>query len=149
MDPDLQPDTVSLQIDATPEKVWGMVSDIKRMGEWSPECYKTFWIRRGKVFVGVNKDGKMRWTTFNKVTESVPGQTFAFRTFESGVEWRYAFAAQDGGTLVTESRDASRERTPFIKLFYKSMGGYDRRIDVIRAGMTATLERVKAAAEAR
>lgn len=147
MHPDPSADSVSVHIDASPEQLWGMVSDVKRMGEWSPECYKTFWVRPGKVFVGLNKDGLARWPTFNKVTSSEPGKSFAFRTFESGVEWRYTFTPQDGGTLVTESRDDSREHTPFIKVFYKPMGGYDRRIGVIRAGMAATLARLKAAAE--
>ncbi len=146
-------DTVSAQINASPEVLWGMVSDIKRMGEWSPETYKTFWLgwrRRpevGRRFVGVNKDGWMRWTTTSKIVEAEPGRVFAFRTFDSGVLWRYRFEANDGGTLVTEERDATRERTPLIRIFYKTMGGYDRRIGVIREGMQKTLERLKAAAE--
>lgn len=141
-------DSVSLQIDAPPETLWSMVSDVTRMGEWSPETFKTFWVRPGKVFVGLNKDGRARWPTFNTVVASEPGRVFAFKTFESGVVWRYTFTPQDGGTLVTESRDDSREHTPFIKVFYTPMGGYDRRIGVIRAGMAATLARLKAAAEA-
>lgn len=147
-------DRVSVLIKASPERLWGMVSDIKRMGEWSPETYKTFWLGRkrrpevGARFVGVNRDGRMRWPSTNKVVESEPGRVFAFRTFDSGVLWRYRFEAEGDSTRVTEERDPSRERTPLIKVFYKTMGGYDRRIGVIREGMQATLERLKEAAEA-
>src|SRR5688500_6065482 len=100
-------DSVSVQIKADPEVLWGMVSDIKRMGEWSPETYRTFWLwkRRPEVgarFVGVNRDGRMRWPTTNKVVESEPGRVFAFRTFDSGVTWRYRFDPDGDGTLVTE-----------------------------------------------
>jgi uncharacterized protein YndB with AHSA1/START domain len=147
-------DRVSVQVAATPETLWDMVSDIKRMGEWSPETYRTFWLgwkRRPEVgvrFVGVNKDGRMRWPTTSRIVEAERGRVFAFRTFDSGVTWRYRFEPAEGGTRVTEERDATRERTPLIRIFYKTMGGYDRRIGVIRDGMRQTLERLKAAAEA-
>ena len=30
----------SIDIDATPEQVWSLVSDLRRMGEWSPQARK-------------------------------------------------------------------------------------------------------------
>jgi uncharacterized protein YndB with AHSA1/START domain len=29
-----------IEIDAAPDRVWSVVSDVARMGEWSPECRK-------------------------------------------------------------------------------------------------------------
>ena len=29
-----------IEIDASPDQVWSVVSDLARMGEWSPECRK-------------------------------------------------------------------------------------------------------------
>lgn len=30
---------VQIHIEAPPEKIYTLVSDVARMGEWSPECY--------------------------------------------------------------------------------------------------------------
>ena len=35
---------VSLHIDAPPDRVWGLVSDITNMGEYSPEVIEAEWI---------------------------------------------------------------------------------------------------------
>ena len=37
---DLHAETV---IDASPEQVWAVVSDLRRMGEWSPQCRRCEW----------------------------------------------------------------------------------------------------------
>jgi dimethylaniline monooxygenase (N-oxide forming) len=84
-------DRVSAFVAADTVTVWGMVSDITRMGEWSPECYKAMWLtpKRGKgsVFLGLNKDRGLTWPSPAIVTESEPGKIFAFRA-ASGVIWR-------------------------------------------------------------
>lgn len=33
-----------IEIDASPQRVYELVSDITRMGEWSPECYRCEWL---------------------------------------------------------------------------------------------------------
>ena len=33
-----QTDTVGIEVAATPETVYALVSDITQMGRWSPEC---------------------------------------------------------------------------------------------------------------
>ena len=37
---------VSLHIDAAPEKVWALVSDVTRIGEFSPETFEARWTPR-------------------------------------------------------------------------------------------------------
>jgi hypothetical protein len=37
-------DRVTAFVAADPSTIWEMVSDITRMGEWSPECYKAIWL---------------------------------------------------------------------------------------------------------
>ncbi len=37
----------SVEIDASPAQAWAVLSDLRRMGEWSPEC------RRVRVLGGV------------------------------------------------------------------------------------------------
>ena len=42
----------SIEINASPETVYGMVSDITRMGEWSPEAVGGRWMDGGSGQVG-------------------------------------------------------------------------------------------------
>ncbi|MEY3619020.1 MAG: hypothetical protein RL726_1718, partial [Actinomycetota bacterium] len=60
---------VSKEIAASPEVVWEMVSDLTRMGEWSPENKGGEWIKGatgpavGASFKGRNSNGKKSWST--------------------------------------------------------------------------------------
>lgn len=42
---------VSLWMDAPPEKVWALVSDVTRIGEFSPETFEAQWTRDGGTLV--------------------------------------------------------------------------------------------------
>lgn len=148
-------DEVTVEVAAPPEVVWDMVADVTRMGEWSPECYSCRWFGRqkrpvvGARFVGFNKRGWARWATTNEVVEAERGRSFVFRTRETGVRWGYTFApGSGGGTTVTETRDLGRARTGLIRAAAVFVGGMDRHAGELRGGMRATLDRLKAAAEA-
>ena len=143
-------DRVTAFIAADPDSIWDMISDVTRMGQWSPECYRAMWLtsRRGKgaLFLGLNKDRGLRWPSPAIVTESERGKVFAFRA-ASGVLWRYRLTAENGGCLLVEERSTSGEFR-YVKAAYRLfLGGYDRRMDVLRAGMQRTVERIRAAAE--
>ncbi len=150
-----QPEEVSVWIDADPHVVWELVSDVTRMGQWSPECRRCVWIggRRGvgARFVGVNRRGWVVWVTTNEVERAEPGKSFAFRTRTNGVRWSYRLEQEGGGTLLTERWDVSgqsagqRKRTAsFANL---ALGGYEGHTEELRDGIHKTLERIKAAAE--
>lgn len=58
----------TVRMDADPERVWDRVSDITRMGEWSPERERAEWLEGtgaavGACFRGYNRRGKVRWST--------------------------------------------------------------------------------------
>lgn len=149
------PDEVSLRIEASPEALYGVVSDPSRMGELSPECTGGSWVRPatgpavGAVFKGSNKRGVARWSTKNRVVEAEPGRAFAFETQQSGVRWTYRFEPDGTGTVVTESRAEFKDRPLIAKVFASiALGGIDGHEDELRKGMLATLERLKAVAEA-
>jgi uncharacterized protein YndB with AHSA1/START domain len=157
IDAPAQVDSASVTVAAAPGDIWDMVSDVTRMGEWSPECTGCRWIgkhRRAEVgarFVGFNKRGWARWATINEVVEAEPGVAFAFRTRETGVVWAYRFApGPDGaGTVVTETRDTRGARSRLIRLAGLFVGGAESHADELREGMRQTLARLKAAAESR
>jgi hypothetical protein len=154
----LTQDAVSVRIDAPPDRVYALVTDIARFGEWSPETTSARWLGGatapavGVRFRAWNRRGIARWTNRPTVTVADPGRTFAFsrRTIGAGeVVWRYDVEPDgDGeGTKLTESYDAVKRASPMvIWIMLRLMGIRDREGD-LRAGMARTLERIKQAAE--
>jgi dimethylaniline monooxygenase (N-oxide forming) len=150
-------DSVSVTIRADAGDLWDMVSDVTRMGEWSPECTSGRWIGKprgpvvGARFVGFNRRGWARWATTNEVVEAERGKAFAFRTDVVGTVWAYRFEAAPGGegTVVSESRDMAGVRPLMLRLVGPFVGGAETHDRELREGIRTTLERLKAAAESQ
>jgi hypothetical protein len=143
-------------IEAAPEQVWSLISDVTRMGEWSPENEGGKWLRGargpaiGATFRGSNRHESKRWATRCTVTESERGRTFAFKVRVGPLrvaEWRYELATTPTGCTVTES--FADERGGIIKLLGRLTIGISDRETHNRTTMTTTLARLKQAAEAR
>jgi uncharacterized protein YndB with AHSA1/START domain len=150
-------DAVSIDIAAPPERVYALVSDITRMGEWSPECVRCTWTKGatapvvGARFKASNKGGRgPAWANTPTVTVAEPGREFAFNRSGPGIgsyTWRYVMEPTPSGTRLTESFDAEKVLGPVMTwLTEKWTGSTDRDAD-LRRGMTTTLTRLKAAAE--
>jgi hypothetical protein len=107
----------SIEILAPGEQVWGMVSDVTRMGEWSPEAVAAEWLDGatrpvvGARFRGRNKR-RASWSTTCTVTAATPGREFAFRVGKGETTWRYDLSPVDGGCRVTESFEIVRVPGP-------------------------------------
>jgi len=151
-----EPVSVTREIAAPTEQVWAMVTDLTRMGEWSPENEGVEWLveakgpEAGATFRGSNRNGKKKWTTMGKVVDLEPTRLFSFRITAAGfkvAEWRYAFEPTDTGCRVTETWIDQRGR--IAKALGKPVSGVAERESHNRLGMEQTLERLKAAAEAR
>ena len=148
---------VTLHIDAPPPEVSALVTDITKLGEYSPEVVEAEWLDGATgPAVGARYRGRVRrnenwpvlyWTTC-EVTQCVPNQVFEFAVVmrDRPVNtWRYELlATQDGGTDVTESFDLGDNL--FSKI-WRPLGGFLRERRNQR-DMLRTLERVKAVAEA-
>ncbi len=147
--------SVTLHMNATPAKVWGLVSDITKMGTYSPEVFEAEWLEgaTGPVLgakyrghVKRNEIGPTYWTTC-EVTECTPGEVFEFAVVMGGKPvntWRYAFApGANGGTDVTES---FRLADNFLTKLWRPLGGFLRERRNSR-DMMRTLEKIKAVAE--
>ncbi len=152
----LTEDSVELEIEAGADELYGMVSDLPRIGEWSPECESVDW--EGDVtvpvanttFVGHNAVGpgrRIRYSRHGRVLVADPGREFAFITDEGGREstaWRYRFEPLDEGrTRVTESYEVR-----WIPTWARIVDVPTNRHKELLKGMRTTLERLKAAAEA-
>jgi uncharacterized protein YndB with AHSA1/START domain len=145
---------VERKIAAPPEAVWALVSDVTRMGEWSPETVGCEWVGDtkepvvGARFKGRNQSGWRKWSTVCKVVEAAPGKSFAFEVKAGPVDvslWEYTFEPADGGTRVTESWTDRRPK--LMEMISRPMMGVYDRASHNRETMQATLERLAAAAE--
>ena len=150
------PDQVSVtaEIAAPAELVWSMVSDVTRMGEWSPENESAEWLggatgpQPGAKFRGTNRNGKKKWDTVAKIADADPGRRLSFHVTAAGLkvaEWRYELEPISGGCRITETWIDERGR--IAKFLGKPVSGVDDRAPHNRMGMEQTLERLKAAAE--
>ena len=143
---------VTVHIDAPPEKVYDVVSDVTRMGEWSPETTTCVWLEGatgpavGARFKGTNKRGIFRWSTKPTVVAAEPGREFAFDA--NSTRWTYRFEPADGGTAVTESFEILKD-VPWIYVQVEKLMGVKDRATDLEDGMRTTLERIKAAVEGR
>jgi len=147
---------VTIEIHASPTAVYDLVSDIHRMGEWSPECHACEWIGStttaavGAHFKGSNRRGLARWSTKPRIVVVDPGREFAFVTGHLGrdmTRWSYRFEANPDATRVTESFEMLRTMPWYFRLADRLlMGVQDRRSD-LEANMTETLRRLKTGAE--
>ena len=150
---------VSADIAAPPETVWRLVSDLNRMGEWSPECTRIDWVRSapvagappvGAVFKGRNKIGVRRWTTKGTIVAADPNRRIAWDIAALGLpgaRWGYSIEPTDSGCRVTESWED--KRGGLLRILGSVATGVKDRAAHNEAGMRTTLERLKAAAEAQ
>ena len=145
---------VSLHMDAPPEKVWALVTDVTRIGEFSPETFEGKWTRGstgpavGATFAGHvkrNGVGPTYWSPF-VVTKCVENELFEFSVGTEKVavnNWGYRLEAEGSGTKVTEY--FRLEPMLPIRLYWSLMGHLRGKTN--EKGMRTTLERMKAVVE--
>jgi uncharacterized protein YndB with AHSA1/START domain len=141
--------TVTREIAAPAADVWALVSDLTRMGEWSPENRGGAWVKGatgpapGARFKGENQNGDHSWSTDVTVVDCVPGERFSFLVTAGPfkiAEWSYDFEGTPAGCRVTES--ATERRNWLIKKVGNKISGVADRDDHNRRNMEATLERL-------
>jgi hypothetical protein len=150
---------VSLWMDAPPDQVWDLVSDVTRIGEFSPETFEAKW-RRGydgpevgakfKGHVKRNGVGPTYWSpcTVTKCVEPGPDGRAVFE-FSVGLNgdawtnWGYRLEPVGDGTRVTEY--FRLEPRWFLRGYWMVLGTLRGRTN--ERGMRTTLERMKAVVE--
>jgi uncharacterized protein YndB with AHSA1/START domain len=144
---------VTVHMNASPEAVYDLVTDVTRMGEWSPECVRCEWqdgarsAAPGARFKGWNKRGIYKWSAVVEVRTADRPDVFAFVTKikeRDGTIWTYRFAPHDGGTDVTESFETVFE--PKLIGLVEKVFIRNRHGEMIE-GMRTTLERIRAVVE--
>ena len=150
-----EPIEASIDIAAPPERLYDMVSDLSRMGEWSPENLGGQWLggatgaTEGARFKGRNRTGWRRWSTKVRIVTANPPKEVAWESSAFGMKvalWRYRFEPNgNGGTTVTESTED--RRGGFMNVVAPLATGVRDRGAANTDHMRATLEQLKKAAE--
>ena len=140
-----------VDIDASPATVWALVSDLRLMPRWSPQCLlmrPLGPLRPGTRTVNVNRRNFLLWPTTSRITEFVPERKLAFRVNENNTVWSYELEPTATGTRLIETRHAENGVKPVSNLLVNAvMGGVPSFEDELVVGMNASLSRIKAAAE--
>lgn len=149
-------DSAAIRIAAPAERVYDLVSDITRMGEWSPECVHCEWIggatgpEVGARFKARNRRGLLRWSNTPTVVAADRGREFAFSRVALGAGeyiWRYSMVPiSDGTTEVTESYEAVRPESRLVSSFVSLFTPGDEKSH-LKISMSATLERIRKVVE--
>lgn len=101
----------SVVVDATPEELYDLVSDVTRTGEWSPVCRECWWDdpaeagRVGAWFSGRNETPERTWETRSQVVVASRGREFAWMVGKGYVRWAFEMEETNGETVLTETWD--------------------------------------------
>lgn len=141
----------SIGIDATAEEIYDAISDLTRMGEWSPENRGGTWLDGGSGavgdrFEGQNQIGDRRWSVVAQVTRADRGSEFQFVTGDPAspfVRWTYRMSGSNP-TVLTEVWDVEQLPPTLVDLDAERLAA---RAEAVREGMMATLAAIKSTLE--
>src|ERR1700730_16264824 len=130
--------SASIVVAGSPEDLYDMVSDVTRMGEWSPVCKTCWWDEGagpavGAWFTGRNELPDRTWETRSEVVAADPGHGFAFV-----VGGDFAGGSLPDGIAMFEQRFGAEAEAQIAN-----------RSEAAQSGIPATLAAIKKVAEAR
>ncbi|CDO11121.1 polyketide cyclase/dehydrase and lipid transport [Mycolicibacterium cosmeticum] len=91
------------------DEIYALVSDVTRMGEWSPQCRACWWDDPatgpvvGAWFTGRNETAERTWETRSQVVVADPGRAFAWEVNDGWVRWGFTVDDADAATRLTQS----------------------------------------------
>ena len=140
-----------VDIKAPVSKVWALVSDFRRMPQWSPQCRlmrPLGPVRPGTRTVNLNRRNLIVWPTTSTVVEVILEQKLAFRVNANNTIWSYELQPIPEGTRVIESRHAENGVKPVSSMAVNALFGGTASFErELVDGMNASLAKIKAAAE--
>ena len=154
---DLTTDTVERYIEASPEVLYGILSDVTRTPERTPDIVRCEWIGGatgpavGARFKAINSAGRgPKWSNKPVVTVADPGREFTFNRsepFGGTLEWKHVLTAEGTGTRVTESYTVLKPLHPIGWFIIGTLYGLKDRQTDLHNSMAASLDRLAEMAE--
>jgi hypothetical protein len=152
---------VEVLVDAPPDALWPLVSDIALPLRFSAELQAVEWSggatgpAQGATFRGRNHHPAVgEWETTSTITEYEPGAVFGWAVGDPdhpSATWRFTLRPEGDGTRLTQWMRMGPARSginPAIDAMPdKEHRILERRLAEHRVNMTATLEGIKALAE--
>ncbi|MEU4928682.1 SRPBCC family protein [Streptomyces yokosukanensis] len=153
---------VGTWIDAPPERVWALVSDVTLMPGMSGELRSVAWLDGadgpavGARFVGHSGHEALgAWSTTSHVIECEPGRVFAWAVQDPAnpsAIWRFRLRPENGGTALSEWMQLGPGRSG-LSAAIDRMPDKEQKIVFVRLreferNIASTLEHIKKRAEA-
>ncbi|CAN5837701.1 SRPBCC family protein [soil metagenome] len=146
----------SIEIAREPDALYALVSDVTRMGDWSPICRACWWDegdgpRVGAFFTGRNETPQRTWETRSQVVAAEPGREFAWEVNGGWVRWGFTFEPTDTGTRLTESWTFQQKGLDGFRERYGDQADAQitERTEAAHRGIPETLAAIKHTAEPR
>lgn len=149
---ELTTDSVERYIEASPEVIYDLISDVTRTPERTPDVVRCEWLDGatgpavGARFKSVNHQGRgPDWSNAPIVTVADPGREFSFeRTerFAGTIVWRHRFIPEGSGTRVVESYEVTKPISAFGWFILGTLYGLKDRRAELRESMARSLDRV-------
>ncbi|MFC7339880.1 SRPBCC family protein [Saccharopolyspora griseoalba] len=152
---------VETWINASPERVWELVSEIELMPELSPELQSVEWQdgatgpALGARFVGRNEhDALGQWHTTSHIVDFDPPRSFGWAVQDPDdptATWRFTLVLEAGGTLLRQWMQMGPARSG-LSLAIEQMPEKEQKIVFVRlreheTNMTGTVAAIKELAE--
>ena len=144
-------------IDAAPERVWAVVSDVQLMPQMSAELQTVTWCdgasgpALGVRFVGASKHESLgEWSTQSQIVEYDPPRVFGWAVQDPAnptALWRFTLEPRDGGTELTQWMQMGPARSG-LSLAIDRMPDKEQKIVFVRLrefenAITGTLAQIK------
>jgi len=143
---------VTVTVAADIDKVWDVVRDVTRVGEWSHECVGATWLGTstsavpGARFRGRNRSGVFRWGRVCEIVSAEPYElvwvTVPTAFYPDSSEWRITLDETGRGTRITQEFRVLRAPKALSVLYAVMVPGHRERT----AALTADLQRLGAVA---
>jgi len=159
--------TVQMPMACRPEVLWELITNVERIGEFSPECAEAWWVEGfpahavGGRFEGRNRveDGSesYEWTRPCDVVAYDPPRSFAYTVGDRfdgtpATRWTFRITPTDDGCVVQQQFEHLPDGLSGIRLQAEQLDDAEaliaQRRDMLRDGMSQTLERIRRVVEA-
>ena len=144
--------TASVEVRASADQVYAVVSDVTRIPEWSPETTRAEWLAPDR-FQAWNRRRLGRWRTVANVVAAEPGRRFSFIVQAMGGDWtqwtyRIEPGSAAGATRLTENfRMCVPLPWPAVVFEHLFLFIRDRRAD-LQKNLDASVGRIRTIVEA-